>query len=137
MKMKKIRIAVLLVVAWFAVGAEACTSVLVSGRATADGRPLLLKNRDTDDLDNLNIIGRGSKYRYLAIVAASDLPGESTWSGHNEKGFAIINTAAYNAVDKCENDDKEYDLAKKINIDGPRNLAEAALAVMVTVPVPG
>ncbi len=96
MKMKKIRIAVLLVVAWFAVGAEACTSVLVSGRATADGRPLLLKNRDTDDLDNLNIIGRGSKYRYLAIVAASDLPGESTWSGHNEKGFAIINTAAYN-----------------------------------------
>lgn len=49
------------------------------------------------------------------------------------KPAIIINTAAYNAVDKCENDDKEYDLAKKINIDGPRNLAEAALAVKATL----
>lgn len=77
-------------------GAEACTSVLVSGKATTDGRPLMLKNRDTDDQDNLNIIGQGPKFRYLAIVAANDVPGESTWSGHNEVGFAIINTAAYN-----------------------------------------
>ncbi|MCU0679482.1 MAG: dTDP-4-dehydrorhamnose reductase [Planctomycetes bacterium] len=44
----------------------------------------------------------------------------------------IINAAAYNAVDKCEESEEEYDLAKKINIDGPRNLAEAALAVGAT-----
>ena len=30
-----------------------CTTAIVSGRLTADGRPLLWKNRDTDDLDNI------------------------------------------------------------------------------------
>ena len=45
------------------------------------------------------------------------------------KPDVIINAAAYNAVDKCEESEEEYDLAKKINIDGPRNIAEAALAV--------
>lgn len=39
----------------------------------------------------------------------------------------VINAAAYNAVDKCEASDEEYDLAKKINIDGPKFLAEACL----------
>ena len=28
----------------------------------------------------------------------------------------VINAAAYNAVDKCEEDEKEFALAKKINI---------------------
>lgn len=45
------------------------------------------------------------------------------------KPSIIINTAAYNAVDKCEESDTEYELAKKVNIDGPRFLAEAALKV--------
>lgn len=38
----------------------------------------------------------------------------------------IINCAAYTAVDKAEED---YDLAEKINADGPRNLAIAAKEV--------
>lgn len=41
----------------------------------------------------------------------------------------IINAAAYNAVDKCEASDEEYELAKKINIDGPKFLAEACLKI--------
>jgi len=41
----------------------------------------------------------------------------------------VINAAAYNAVDKCETNEEEYDLAKKINIDGPKFLAEACLKV--------
>lgn len=45
----------------------------------------------------------------------------------------IINAAAYNAVDKCENDDTEYDLAKRLNIDAPRYLAEAAMSVKATL----
>ncbi len=40
----------------------------------------------------------------------------------------IVNTAAYNSVDKCEDDD-EYEKAKNLNIDGPKYLAEAALKV--------
>jgi len=39
----------------------------------------------------------------------------------------VINAAAYNAVDKCERDDAQYDLAKKVNIDGPKNIAEGCL----------
>lgn len=39
----------------------------------------------------------------------------------------VINAAAYNAVDKCEEADEEYELAKKINIDGPKFLAQACL----------
>lgn len=45
------------------------------------------------------------------------------------KPDVIINAAAYNAVDKCEESDEEYELAKKINIDGPKFLAEASLNV--------
>ena len=39
------------------------------------------------------------------------------------KPYAIINCAAYTAVDKCET---EEDLAFKINAIGPRNLASPA-----------
>ncbi|MDD4900597.1 MAG: dTDP-4-dehydrorhamnose reductase [Patescibacteria group bacterium] len=41
----------------------------------------------------------------------------------------VINAAAYNAVDRCEESEEEYDLAKKINIDGPKFLAEACLPI--------
>lgn len=41
----------------------------------------------------------------------------------------IINAAAYNAVDKCETDEKEFELAKKINGEAVGYLAEAALEV--------
>lgn len=41
----------------------------------------------------------------------------------------VINAAAYNAVDKCEDSDEEYEMAKKINIDGPKFLAEACLKI--------
>ena len=75
---------------------EACTSVLVSGKVSKDGRPFILKNRDTHSLDNLIVQRKGEKYRYIAVASASDSLPESVWSGHNEKGFAIINTAAYN-----------------------------------------
>jgi dTDP-4-dehydrorhamnose reductase len=44
------------------------------------------------------------------------------------KPDVIINAAAYNAVDKCEESNAQYEIAKKINIDGPKNLAEAVLA---------
>lgn len=41
----------------------------------------------------------------------------------------VINAAAYNAVDKCEASEEEYELAKKLNIDGPKFLAEACLKI--------
>ena len=39
----------------------------------------------------------------------------------------IINAAAYNAVDKCEEDEKEFELAKKINAEAVGYLVEACL----------
>ncbi len=44
----------------------------------------------------------------------------------DEKPEIIINAAAYNAVDKAEEDEKEFELAKKVNGEGPKNLAEIA-----------
>lgn len=45
----------------------------------------------------------------------------------------VINAAAYNAVDKCEDNDEEYELAKRINIDGPKFLAQACLKIGATL----
>lgn len=49
MNVKKI---LLMALAAFAVEAFACTSAIVSGKLTANGRPLLWKNRDTNDQNN-------------------------------------------------------------------------------------
>ena len=51
------------------------------------------------------------------------------------KPVIIVNAAGYNAVDKCEEDKKEYELAKKLNGKAPGYLAEVAKkikAVFVT-----
>ena len=74
----------------------ACTSVIVSGRVTKDGRPLIFKNRDTSTLQNMTIVVQGRVYRYIGLVNAEDTAPVNVWGGHNEAGFGIINTAAYN-----------------------------------------
>lgn len=80
----------------FSTAAFACTSMLISGKRTPDGRPLLLKNRDTENLRNYVLSMQGEKYRFMGMCADVDKKFGSVWSGHNEMGFAIINTAAYN-----------------------------------------
>jgi len=74
----------------------ACTSVIVSGKATKDGRPLIFKHRDSSKLHNMMIVVQGQRYRYLGLVNAEDTTPIDVWGGHNEAGFGIINTAAYN-----------------------------------------
>ena len=78
-----------------AVPSFCCTSVIISGRATSDGRPLMLKNRDTDELNNRMEYFRGPLYTFIGLVDSPSEGGE-VWSGLNEAGFAIINTASYN-----------------------------------------
>ncbi|MFH1661548.1 MAG: dTDP-4-dehydrorhamnose reductase [Candidatus Falkowbacteria bacterium] len=41
----------------------------------------------------------------------------------------IINSAAYNAVDLCEDDEKHFELAKKLNGDAVGYLADASIAI--------
>ena len=92
----------------FACKTVACTSFIVSGKATKDGRPMIFKNRDTGEVNNVVVVEQGELYRYMGITAYSDKKPNDIWGGHNEAGFAIINTAAYN-LNGCEGKDTDND----------------------------
>lgn len=79
--------------------AYACTSAIVSGKITPDGRPILWKNRDTSNLLNCVRYMTGEKYNFVAVTAYTDNP-RSAWIGTNESGFAIMNTLSYNLVEE-------------------------------------
>lgn len=81
--------------------AEACTSAVVSARASRYGRPMLWKHRDTSTVDNKveYVAPRDGGYGYVALFNASDKHLEEAWTGMNEVGFAIMNTASYNIKD--------------------------------------
>ena len=88
--------------------ALACTSFIVSGKATKDGHPFIFKNRDTGDQNNVVVDVQGERYRYMGLAASWDKKPVEIWGGHNEAGFAIINTAAYN-MNGCEGRDTDND----------------------------
>ena len=71
-----------------------CTSAIISGRLTADGRPLLFKHRDTDCLDNRLAYLHGPRYDMVGLVNATDT-GSCVWTGANTAGLCIMNTASY------------------------------------------
>lgn len=74
----------------------ACTTAIVSGKYTKDGRPILWKHRDTGHLQNIIHYFDDGKYNYLALVNADDLERSQIWVGYNSTGFAIMNAASYN-----------------------------------------
>ena len=75
---------------------DACTTFLISGKSTPDGKPILYKNRDTDKLQNALVSFSDGKYKYVGLVDCSETSKNMVWGGYNETGFAIINSAAYN-----------------------------------------
>ncbi len=79
-------------------GGEAwsCTTFLISGKHTPDGRPLLYKNRDTGTLDNALVYFTDGKYPYIGLVDSKESWKREVWGGFNSAGFAIMNSAAYN-----------------------------------------
>lgn len=81
-----------------------CTTAVVSGKATPDGRPLLWKNRDTTHLINKILYIQGPKYAFLGNFNAEDKNLEEVWAGLNTKGFAIINASS---TDLMENEGQE------------------------------
>ena len=75
---------------------NACTMVLVSGKATSDGRPLMFKIRDSDDGLGVEMrIVETECFTYLGQYASSAAKS-TAWGGFNEKGFAIANSLSYN-----------------------------------------
>lgn len=73
-----------------------CTTAVVSGKATDDGRPLLLKNRDADALQNRLVQFFDGKFKFVGLVNSRDKENSEVWTGFNETGFGIMNSASYN-----------------------------------------
>ncbi len=75
-----------------------CTSVIISGGVRADGRPVMLKHRDTGELNNRMEWFQGPEYSFIGLVNSPSRGGE-VWSGVNSAGFCIMNTATYDLKD--------------------------------------
>jgi hypothetical protein len=99
LKMRKFIYILLILFGWAAgVSSWACTTVIVSASKTSSGKPLMIKNRDTDHLDNRIEYFRGPIYTFIGLVN-SESEGSEVWAGTNSAGFCIMNTASYNLKD--------------------------------------
>lgn len=91
--------------------AEACTSMIIGAKASASGRPMLWKNRDTGNTHNFveRVAARHpGEYSYVGLYNSGDSLLLEAWMGMNEAGFAIMNTASYNlAPDTAKIKDRE------------------------------
>lgn len=85
---------------------SACTSAVVSGKVTPDGRPLLWKNRDTDFMRNHIDYVKGEKYDFIAVVNSDNACLKEAWMGTNSAGFALMNTQSYNLVDVKDGEER-------------------------------
>ncbi len=125
----KILITVIILIANSAM-ALGCTSAIVSGNLTANGRPILWKHRDTSTADNVidSIPASNGKFGYVALFNANDKLRKEAWIGFNSQGFAIMNTHSYNIKrDTITEMDKEGILMSEAlsicrNIDDFENL---------------
>ena len=86
----------IVVILLIAISIKPCTTAVVSGKATNDGRPLLLKNRDADALQNKLVYFFDGKFKFIGLVNSDDKDNKEVWCGFNEAGFAIMNSASYN-----------------------------------------
>lgn len=77
-----------------------CTSAIITGKLTRDGRPLMWKHRDTEEENNRIEFFKGEKYDFLALVNSPDEYNKA-WIGTNSAGFCIMNTASYNLKDNA------------------------------------
>ena len=106
MKIKSILIGILCIFVLVETKADACTSAIFTARASGIGRPVMLKHRDTGHLDNRIERFQGPKYSFIGLTnsdrdqgkseAHTSFEGVEVWSGVNDAGFCIMNTAAYN-----------------------------------------
>ena len=95
--MNKINILITSIILLIAINdALPCTTAIISGKFTSDGRPLLWKNRDADEVNNKLMYFTDGKYTYIGLVNSNDITGNEVWIGMNSAGFAIMNSASYN-----------------------------------------
>ena len=92
-----------------------CTSAIVSGQLTRDGRPMMWKHRDTGTEHNFitRVEPTDSQIGYIALFNGGDSLLTEAWTGMNDAGFAIMNTASYNLMpDTCKLADREGEVMK-------------------------
>jgi acyl-CoA:6-aminopenicillanic acid acyl transferase len=94
--MKSYFILILVLIIFIASFSFACTTTVISGKATQDGRPLLYKHRDTGEAQNKVMYFDDGEYDYIGLVNSKDIEGVEVWAGCNSTGFAIMNSATYN-----------------------------------------
>ena len=94
----KLKILLLIFITSFVINnnSDACTTAVISGKYTKDGRPMLWKNRDTWAINNIIQYFEDGKYNYIGLVNSKDTEGKSVWIGMNNVGFGIMNSASYN-----------------------------------------
>ncbi|EAQ79221.1 carcinine hydrolase/isopenicillin-N N-acyltransferase family protein [Blastopirellula marina] len=72
---------------------DACTTAVISGKATVDGRPILWKNRDTtSSIHNEVALFDDGKYQAIGVVNAGNRA--AIWMGVNEAGLCIENSVS-------------------------------------------
>jgi hypothetical protein len=69
-----------------------CTTAVVHGSKTKDGRPLLWKNRDFSFIDNEVIYLHNERFKIVAV--ANKGSNKSIWMGMNSAGFCIENSVS-------------------------------------------
>ena len=74
----------------------ACTTAIISGKHTPDGRSIIWKLRDSDEPKNSMRYFSDGVYPYIGLVNSADIKGENVWAGTNSAGFSIMNSASYN-----------------------------------------
>jgi len=87
---------ILILILGFLLPSKACTTAVISGKYTKDGKPMLWKNRDTGYINNFLDYNDDGKYSYVGLVNSKDLKRTSVWIGINSVGFGIMNSASYN-----------------------------------------
>ena len=83
---------------------NACTSVIISGKITQDGRPLMWKNRDAPYGQNMAVFIKGAKYDFIGIANPGSSNPKSVWGGVNSAGLCVMNTLSYNVETKVIGD---------------------------------
>ncbi len=125
---RSVLLIVLYLLANFPALSRACTTAVISGQATADGRPLLWKNRDTSSTAHNEVaLFETGKYRALAVVDAGDR--KLVWMGVNSAGFCIENSLSED-LSQTGQADKSASKPKRLGNGG---LMRAALEQCATV----
>ena len=93
----------------------ACTTAVVAGKCTKDGRPLLWKHRDSNHFKNKLMYFNDGQYSYIGLINSEDSLGSEIWAGSNSAGFSIMNSASYNLNigDTTKLKDQEGELMKQ------------------------